>query len=582
MPLAFDLPATAIPLVLAAALLASWLRAAWRLRRGDAGDRPAAWRIALLGLLQCAAAVLLALVLQPPQRPVAAGTLVVLTAAHADAGVDPRDLGTTVVALPEAGAPAGVERVPDLGTARRRYPALARLHVVGDGLVARDRVATDGAALAFSPSPPPRGLVEAWSPRRGDAGATATIAGRVAGIDRATVELRDPAHHRVARATVGADGRFALAAPLRDAGRAEFRLLLRDGEGRLVESSTRGIDVGSGGGTRLQLLAAAPGAETKFLRRWAADAGLALRARVALGGGIAVGDAVATDAAALAGTDLLLLDARSWQALGDGGRARVLAAVRDGMGLLLRIDEAPGVALRRQFVALGLPFEAAGAGAGTTRLADARGTVLTHRARMAAGGDAATLLADAEGAPLATWRAVGRGRIGAWALDDTFRLALAGEFDAHARLWADAIGLLARGAGDAPPRLPATIRAGERVVACGLRAGDAWRGVDGTTAPLAVDARGCASAWPQAPGWQAIVRGGHDTAFLVEGAAALPAEHRAELRDATRALVRDTGAMQAPAFAPGPRWPWFLAFLAACALLWWLERARLGRRAHPV
>ena len=58
-------------------------------------------------------------------------------------------------------------------------------------LVARDRVATDGAALAFSPSPPPRGLVEAWSPRRGDAGATATIAGRVAGIDRATVELRD-------------------------------------------------------------------------------------------------------------------------------------------------------------------------------------------------------------------------------------------------------------------------------------------------------------------------------------------------------------------------------------------------------
>ncbi|MEG3193325.1 hypothetical protein SNE32_13675 [Lysobacter sp. D1-1-M9] len=32
----------------------------------------------------------------------------------------------------------------------------------------------------------------------------------------------------------------------------------------------------------------------------------------------------------------------------------------------------------------------------------------------------------------------------------------------------------------------------------------------------------------------------------------------------------------AQAAAPGPRWPWFLAWLLLASAGWWLERSRLG------
>jgi hypothetical protein len=53
-------------------------------------------------------------------------------------------------------------------------------------------------------------------------------------------------------------------------------------------------------------------------------------------------------------------------------------------------------------------------------------------------------------------------------------------------------------------------------------------------------------------------------------------------RDATLALVRDQAGAD-PTKVAGPRGaslPWFLGWLAVSALLWWLERARLGRSAQ--
>ena len=57
--------------------------------------------------------------------------------------------GQPRVALPEAAASDGSERVPDLGTALRRHPDVRTLHVVGDGLEARDRDALGKASDAL-------------------------------------------------------------------------------------------------------------------------------------------------------------------------------------------------------------------------------------------------------------------------------------------------------------------------------------------------------------------------------------------------------------------------------------------------
>ena len=61
-----------------------------------------------------------------------------------------------VLALPEARAGGDVARVPDLGTALRQHPGTTRVHVVGAGLVARDRDAAAHVDIAFVPAAAPR------------------------------------------------------------------------------------------------------------------------------------------------------------------------------------------------------------------------------------------------------------------------------------------------------------------------------------------------------------------------------------------------------------------------------------------
>jgi hypothetical protein len=100
------------------------------------------------------------------------------------------------------------------------------------------------------------------------------------------------------------------------------------------------------------------------------------------------------------------------------------------------------------------------------------------------------------------------------------------------------------------------------------------------------DARGCAGFWPRVAGWHAL-----DTAvgrqwFHVPAADALPGVRAAQLRDATLAIAAqpDRGSREAEGeglvHRPTASWPWFLAWLAFAAGLWWFERSRLGRAAE--
>jgi len=67
---------------------------------------------------------------------------------------------------------------------------------------------------------------------------------------------------------------------------------------------------------KLLVLAGAPQPELKYLRRWAVDAGLSLRTRIATGGGLVLGDAPPVlDADTLDSFDAMILDERALASL---------------------------------------------------------------------------------------------------------------------------------------------------------------------------------------------------------------------------------------------------------------------------
>ena len=607
-------PQAAVAALLALAVAIASLRMLLGAYRGDAAARPRAWRVVALLLLQAISAALLYFTLLPPSRPVDAGTMAVLTASADRVDAADARVGEYVVALPEAApvvpssatAPRtdiDAERVPDLATALRRHPGTTRLRVVGAGLTARDREAVRGRALAFEPAPLPRGIVELWSPDRVQAGAGVRVRGRVADVPKGSAELLDPAGRRVDRVTLDDDGRFALTGEARSAGPFAFRVRVRDAAGAIVERADLPLQADAAASRRVLMLAGAPSPELKYLRRWATDAGLSLHTQTALGGGLRIGDPpIAFDASTLAKFDLVILDERAWQSLGAAQHEALRAAVRDGLGVLLRVAgplSAQGRARLREFglrattarvpetVRLAPPRHAAaddGQNGDSSDDAEAAAEIpaLTRRALRVDAIDGSPLLRDADGAALATWRAEGRGRVAAWLLADTFRLVLAGHGERHARLWGEAAGVLARARGGREPALAGEARQGQRAVLCNIEHGSAVETPDDSRVPLLPDPAGgpssCAGFWPASAGWHRVRHGDEAWPFHVAARDALPGVQARELRDATVALVRASAARpSSPASAPGSRWPWFLGWLAASALLWWLERARHGR-----
>ncbi len=593
--------------LLALAVVVAWVRLALAHRRN--ARQPRAWRRVALVLLQPLLAIALHGTLFPPPRPLAAGAMTLLTEGATPADVPAAARDGVLLALPEAPAADGVPRVPDLGTALRRHPSTTEVHVVGAGLVARDRGAAASVGIVFAPSPPPRGLVRIDAPRQVAVGDAFRVAGRVEGVGDAKVELLDPAGRRIDLAQADAAGAFALDAVAFASGPAEYRLRVRDGDDAVVDESRFALWIDAAVPPRVVLLAGAPTPESRALRRWFEAMGTPLQARIALGGGVQLGDA-ATSPQALAQADLLLVDARAWTALGDAGRARAMDAVRAGMGLLLRMDtplpasalaplRTPGFSLRGgegtqawSPPAQRLRDEAAlrarlGAGSRDAPfdLAQAEAAVppLTRRAWRVEGVDAVPLSGDvAAGA----WRAEGRGRIGAWMLLDSYQWPLHGRADLYADLWSGAVMTLSRAQASDVPTFAGTPRIDERLALCGVRDGAVVEAPDGGSTPLWLDPasgdRRCAGFWPAGAGWHRLLMGDAVHPFHVPEGEPHAGLRLAELREASLAIasappVGTTAAKALPSrTAPGTPWPWFLGWLLLAVATWWLERARAG------
>ncbi|WP_407351055.1 carboxypeptidase regulatory-like domain-containing protein [Luteimonas sp. R10] len=598
--------------LLGLAVVLGWTRLLLRQWRAPAGARSRTWRLVLLLALQPLCALLLYRTLVPPALPTRAGEMTVLTAGATRAQLDASAQGEVLVALPEAPRLRGAGRVPDLATALRRHPGTARVRVLGAGLEARDRDALGGIALEFEPSPLPAGLVALWAPERVAAGGAFRVAGRVHGVDGGSVELLDPAGRRVDAATLADDGGFAVVGSARAPGTVRFALRVRDGERDTVEEVAVPLWVAAEPAPRVLLLAGAPNPEFKHLRRWAADAGMALHAQVAVGGGVVLGDApVAMNAESLREFDLVVLDERAWATLGEARRAALAAAVRDGLAILLRITGPLPGTTRRQLRTFGFEVSAGAAtaavamppaiedetmllarlGPGTAdapveaALASEAPPEPSRRDLRIAAADAATGVASA--ADWLHWRAEGRGRIALATLVDSYRLVLSGRDDLHAELWSAAFAAATRPRATTEPEFAAGIRAGERTAICGVPAQASVRAPDGTSTRLLPDpaAGGCAGYWPRLPGWHVLLQGDEARPFHVRSRDAAPGLRAHALRGATLRHVGtaprrpDAGATAGPP-RRGASWPWFIGWLAAVAASWWLERSRLGRAAR--
>jgi hypothetical protein len=582
-------------LALAAIALVAMARAAMRSR----GDR--AWRRLSLVLGQAVLAGLFGYVLMPPERPGEAQALVLLTRGADPAALAPAP-GERVLALPGAPEHPAAKPVPDLGTALRTHPDASPVRVLGLGLDARDRDAARGLDFRFEPAPLPPTLVALSLPHTVTRGQTFPVHGRLLGHAGGRVELLDPAGERLDIASLDEEGKFRLAGLAGPVGLADYRLQWRRGDDEADEGLALPLRIVAGEPLRVLVVSGGASPETKYLRRWALDGGLALTSQLRLGGGVVLGDDRAPlTAARLAELDLVVLDERAWRALGAGGQATLRTAVREGLGLLLRLTADPTEAERRALADWGftvtpvdvprglrLPGTARadartpGADSAEARATDAA-PLLSRRPLQLAAADGRALAAGENGDVVALWRPEGRGRVALWTLSDSFRLALAGRRAAYGDLWSDTVGTLARARGDAAGAAPVE-RAwtGERSALCGITESTVLLDPAGETIALATDPatgeHACAAFWPTRAGWHLRRDGEREQAFLVRAPDQAPGLHAAQRLEATQALAnRSQATTPPPAPVPGPRWPWGLAWLAVAGALWWLERSRRGR-----
>ncbi len=560
-----------------AVLLAWWRLGAWW-RGAPIDARPARWRMGLLLVGQPFAAGLFFLTLFPPLVAVdRRGTLTVATRGTPRLAML---AGPDLVALPEASAPSGTIAAPDLATALRRRPGIGRLRILGEGLEARDVGVARGLAVSFDPPSVPRALVALALPAPAAPGGAFRVGGEASGV-RGTAALLDPGGAQVDIVPLDADGRFVLTGAARPPGTALFRIRLRDGHGGIVEEADVPVVAVADPAPRILYLAGAPGPEVKYWRRWATDAGLVPSVRQSVGDGLALGEPVPPlGAALLARYDLVVVDERSWAALGSDERAALASAVRGGLGLLLRATGPLPPAVRAGWAGLGVPVSD-GVATAPVRPSEAGEPELTRRVLALESPQLVPLRRDAGGAVLSGWRALGRGRVGVDSVTDEFALVTSGHGDRFGAQWGELVGVLARGRPPSAPWLDGLPQAGHRTSICGVSEGAAVRAPDGAVTTLLPDAaaRGCAGFWPRGAGWY-VVRQAAPATFYVYPAGALPGIRAIERRDATLRLAEAAPVTSTPGveLRRSSDVPWLLAFLGVAVGLWWLERARLGRR----
>jgi hypothetical protein len=563
--MSFELLTGAI--VLLAAALALW----GSVRRARSWTRPLVWAQLLL-------AAIFYFLLFPPRTVVREDTLTILTPGASAEQLRRLPRATRVAALPDAPRTRTAIELPDVAAALRAFPDVRNLIIVGGGLPARDQDAVSGLGLGFEPAPL-HGLVELVSPQTVPLGGVWTLSGRVA-APAASVELLDPSSAVIDTAKPDRDGRFTFSAQARGVGPARFEVHVLDEHRHILDSAAAPIVVRAGESLTIIVRAGAPDAELKYFRRWAVDAGLEVRSSAGLSTAVTLhdGDTRLTPEA-LAHTDLVIVDERGWLALDGDEKEALRVAVEDGLGLLLRVKGQVDVAVSGEWSGYGYRVSPLDTPQSVTL--DQR--FLTHdRSAFTAAPvsvqtqGAVEMLETDEGNALAWWRAQGRGRVGLWALTDTYRLLLLGDAARYGTLWADSIATLARPRATArEPHVPDLAWLDERAVVCGLSETAQAIAPDGAAVALIVDRQGCAGYWPTSSGWHEVESGGRSGVFYVRATGDGDGLRAARDQRATQRLQHhETSASPQTLHRAMPmsRWPLFGLWVVLTGMIWWRER----------
>ena len=570
-------------LVLAATLGGGrYLHTVWRTEKSL---RPKWWRVFVILVLQIISAILLYFVLFPPPTFTSAERLVILTA---NANTNALKIAGRLLALPEAPQMANAEPVPDLASALRRYPGLNSLQIVGEGLRARDQDAARGLSIGFMPSPLPRGLVELNLPHSVSSGARWTVQGRINQISNARVELLDPGNTVVAITVIDTEGNFALTDTASSPGLAMYQLRILDDRKKVLESIKLPINVVQEPALKVLSLSGGPNPELKYLRRWAVDAGVGLESQINLSPGMQMNNAAITiNATSLREVDLLMLDERAWSTMNRNSKQAIIDALHSGMGLLLRITGPLTGADRNELRTLGFSvndatiMQGVRLNSGDDKKAQA---MLTRRPLRVSSTDAVTLLQDDAKNPLALWRAEGRGRIGLFWLTDTYKLVLNADNNRHGQIWQETISTLARTRNENPIYLrERQAYINERIVLCNIAAKTYVQEPNADITYLIQDSniaanKNCATFWPRVSGWHSVVTNKNELPFYVRDNKDAIGWKANAIREATLLLTAkqssEKNTSRIP--VPGSHWPWFSFWLLITAVLWWLERSKLG------
>jgi hypothetical protein len=445
--------------------------------------------------------------------------------------------------------------------------------VTGDGLHPDHWPLLAGRRLEWvAPEPRTRLAALSW-PRRAWLGEPVVIGGTIAGGDSLDVSLTGPAGERDSVRTTGA---FAITVVPRATGEAAWSIAVGGGS-----PDTLSMEVREPPRLRVVIVAARPDFELPALARRleAQGAAVILRTRLTASdvrtvryGQADAGDPFAPDA--LAALDLLVLGDGAEATLPGAVRERILAAVREGLGVL-QIVSAP-----RDRGPL-FPFEA-------VRLRDAeqRALITLDSAQLPGrvpiapvtlnGGK--VLATDTDDAAVARAVVVGRGRIVAARVLAPSRWSLNGQPAAEATWWARVAGAAVRQptgqwmvSESALVRVDEPVRLawlGDTAGITTLIEGDVTDTVHWTTAD---SLGGEVVLWPRVAGWLTLTRA-EDTLRVMARRAAdhevIAAAARRRAAESAVAAPVGEGPPADPLPREVPRWPFAVALLGAAAMVW--------------
>ncbi len=579
------------------------------------------WGVIGLNVWVTAAGVLLIAPLQQPDPLAESVTLITEGSVEVPAGDIRYRLGS--FSLPTE------DDVPQLKTPGQiplRHPTARQLQLTGHGLSADDW-ATLPEYLTIQWSPPTlQGLTDLHWPSHIAVGEPLRVSGRLrwdGNSSPLSLSLVDLSGRSVDTQTVLPGEGFYLEALPPVLGPVEYTLEVAMADARLASEPVSSF-VRTTEPPRLMIWQSAPSFDTQQLTRWAADSGAQLLVRTQISRDRYLSQRINVDSqiepilvpSLLATIDMIVLDGRQWVALESAERATLMAAVEEGLGLLVLIDSTLAQAMaevpasRRVFgVVLGaqasaderLPFRYGGQHRqrqpiGPTPLPVAAGSMTLI--------DAQPFTVDEQGAVLEAWRPQGLGRIALSRLRDRYRWATSGADSAFSSYWSNVLATIARPS--ATPHLqplttPTALRPFKRLQICAdnpqqeaLSVTLAPLGSSSPTVPLMAPVSGgstaCGFVWTADTGWHWLTLKDAEGSTVERLSVRVLAddEHQtdrfARRQRATSSFMKHALSASAeridePPFVPiNPWWTWG-ALLLGLAPLWLERRLLLGRQS---